>query len=323
MELDILGLSEETQRVYTALVGLPRSPAARIAEAVGTSASAAGRQLSALVKDGLAVRASGRPPCFTATAPDVAVTALIQEREHRLDAARSLVHELMRVHREALRTSDPDIAVQLLTDREDIHAAFLRLTGDARHQVRAFDRPPYVDRPGSNLEWQLRSQRAGVTYRCVYDRAAVAWPGRLAGDILASVRAGEQARVRPELPLKLVICDDRAAIIPVSVAPGGHVAAYLVHRSPMLVALEALFEAEWARAAPLHDGQRQERDARDQDGHRALLLLLASGSTDQAIARAQGWSQRTTQRRIHRLMSDLGASTRFQAAALAARRGWL
>jgi DNA-binding NarL/FixJ family response regulator len=60
----------------------------------------------------------------------------------------------------------------------------------------------------------------------------------------------------------------------------------------------------------------------DPDG-RALLLLLTSGSTDAAIARALGWSQRTTQRRIHRLMTELGASTRFQAAALAARRGWL
>jgi hypothetical protein len=42
-----------------------------------------------------------------------------------------------------------------------------------------------------------------------------------------------------------------------------------------------------------------------------------------AIARSQGWSERTTQRRIHRLMNQLGASTRFQASLTAARRGWL
>jgi sugar-specific transcriptional regulator TrmB len=253
MELDVLGLSEETQRVYAALVGLPRSTASRLAAECRLSASAAGRLLSALVREGLATRSAGRPPLFTAAAPDVAVTALIQEREHRLDAARSLVQRLAETHREAHRISDPDIAVELLTDRDDISAAVHRLTEGARRQVRAFDRPPYVDRPGSNLQSQVERQRTGVVHRVIYDRATVAWPGRLNDDILPSVRTGEQARVRAELPLKLVISDDRTAVIPFSLAPGGHSAAYLIHRSPMLAALEALFEAEWERAMPWRD----------------------------------------------------------------------
>jgi DNA-binding CsgD family transcriptional regulator/DNA-binding Lrp family transcriptional regulator len=324
MELDVLGLSQETQRVYTALVGLPRSPAARIAEACGMPAGTAGRLLSRLVRDGLATRAAGRPPRFTAVAPDVAVTTLIQQREHHLDAARSLVQRLTETHREALRIADPDIAVELLTSREDISAAAHRLTERAQREVRGFDRPPYVDRPGGDRNVQMTRQRTGVTHRVIYDRVAVAWPGRLADDILPSVRNGEQARFRSELPLKLVISDDRTAIIPFSLAPGGTSAAYLIHRSPILSALEALFEAEWERAAPLPEATGLPDGTDPQSaGPRELLLLLSSGSTDAAIARALGWSPRTTQRRIHRLMADLGATTRFQAAALAARRGWL
>jgi DNA-binding NarL/FixJ family response regulator len=56
---------------------------------------------------------------------------------------------------------------------------------------------------------------------------------------------------------------------------------------------------------------------------RNLLMLLASGLTDQGIARSLGWSIRTTQRRIHALMDDLGASTRFQMGMSATTRGWL
>ncbi|MEV7322037.1 helix-turn-helix domain-containing protein [Streptomyces sp. NPDC093970] len=324
MELDVVGLSDASQLVYTALVGLPRGSASEIAEACGMGAVAAGRQLSALVKDGLAIKSTGRPPRFTAAAPDVAVTELIREGERRLDAARFLVRRLAETHREAHRISDPSIAVELLTGHEDINSAFRRLTGSARQQVRAFDRPPYVNRPGSDLENQRRRQHTGVAHRVVYDRAAVAWPGRLRDDILPSVRTGEEARVRAELPLKLVIADDRSAIIPFSLATGGHSVAYLVHRSPILAALEALFEAEWERATPLRDttppaGRGDGPDA----ATRALLGLLASGCTDAAIARTQGWSERTTQRRIRRLMTELGAATRFQAAAQAARRGWL
>jgi DNA-binding CsgD family transcriptional regulator len=325
MEFDVIGLSEETQRVYAALVGLPRSTAAELGEACGSGRGSVVQTLTELVRRGLAVRTTGRPTRYTAGAPDVAVGALLQERQRQLDAARALAQRLTERHREALRIGDPDIAVELLTGPENISAAVRRLADGALHQVRAFDRPPYVDRPGSNLEEQRRRQRTGILHRVVYDRAAVAWPGRLRDDILPSVRAGEQARTRTDLPLKMVIADDRGAIIPFSLAPGGTSAAHLVHRSPMLVALEALFEAEWARAVPVLDTTAPADDGAgipDADTL-ALVRLLASGCTDAAVARTQGWSQRTTQRRIQRLLTELGAATRFQAATQAALRGWL
>ncbi|MER5795418.1 helix-turn-helix domain-containing protein [Streptomyces sp. NPDC001980] len=332
MELSVLGLAEETEHVYVALVRQPRCTSSELADVCGMPATTAGRLLSKLVKAGLAVQDAGRPPRFTATPPDVAVTALIDQREHQLKEARALVQRLTETHREAARISHPDMAVELLTSREHISAAVHRLTVDARHQVRAFDRPPYVDGPGSNLDRQLQQQRRGVIHRVIYDREAVAWPGRLNNDIVPSMKAGEQARVHPELPLKLVISDDRAAILPFSLGPGGQSVAYLVHRSPVLVALESLFEAQWERAVPLSDDPlppgdattaAESEDAEPDEETRSLLALLASGLTDTAIARAQGWSERTTQRRVHQLMCQLGASTRFQAGITATRRGWL
>ncbi|MYV51186.1 helix-turn-helix domain-containing protein, partial [Streptomyces sp. SID3212] len=251
MEFSVLGLTDETEHVYKVLVGLPRATASEVAEACGRPAVPVGKLLSGLVRNGLATRSAGRPPRFTAVSPDVAVTALIQEREHRLDEARSLVERLTQTHREAARISHPDMAVELLSDRDDISAAVRRLTAAARREIRAFDRPPYVDRPGSNLDAQVRRQRTGVVHRVIYDREAVAWPGRLDNDIVPSIRTGEQARVRNELPLKLVLSDDQAAIIPFSLAPGGQSVAYLIHPSPMLVALSSLFEAQWDRALPL------------------------------------------------------------------------
>ncbi|WP_329140171.1 transcriptional regulator [Streptomyces sp. NBC_01476] len=328
MELHVLGLGPETEHVYAALVGRPRSTASQLAGACGTTTGATAKALATLVAQGLAIRAAGRPTRFTAAPPDVAVTTLIHEREHQLDAARALVQRLAETHREANRISHPDIAVDVLTDREDISAAAHRLTAEARREVRAFDRPPYVDRPGSNLRNQLSRQRTGIVHRVIYTRDAVAWPGRLLGDIVPSVKAGEQARVRAELPLKLVIRDDESALIPLSLAPGGHALAYLIHRSPILTALEALFEAEWDRAVALGvpgAAQVPAADAPDlPDAETRLLLsLLISGLTDAAIGRAQGWSPRTTQRRIQRLMTALGAATRFQAALIASRRGWI
>ena len=325
MKLNVLGLTDETERVYTALVGQPRCTASELAATCGLTAATVGRLLSALVRDGLATRTAGRPPHFSATVPDIAVAALIDEQQHRLDEARSLVHRLMESYREAARITHPEMAVELLTDRDDISSAVVRMTADARREVRAFDRPPYVDRPGINLDLQIQRQRSGVSHRVIYSQEAAAWPGRMASDIGPSIRAGEKARVRPELPLKLVISDNQVAIIPFSLAAGGQSAAYLIHQSPMLVSLESLFEGEWERAVALADAGPRAGDngMQPDDDSRCLLDLLAAGLTDAAIARSQGWSERTTQRRIHRLMHELGASTRFQASLTAARRGWL
>nr|WP_284716815.1 LuxR C-terminal-related transcriptional regulator [Streptomyces sp. G1] len=54
-----------------------------------------------------------------------------------------------------------------------------------------------------------------------------------------------------------------------------------------------------------------------------LLALLVSGLKDEAIARQLGWSVRTMRRRMSRLHDQLGAANRFQAGAVAARRGWI
>jgi DNA-binding CsgD family transcriptional regulator len=332
MDLAALGLAEVDGRVYVALVGRPRSSTAELAEECGLSPVAVGRGLARLVQTGLAGRISGHPVRYLAAAPDVVISDLIGKREAELNRARSFVHELMRTHREASRISHPDLAVEVLTNRDDISALARRIQADARVQVRAFDRPPYVDRPGTNFGMQVEKERQGVRHRVIYDRGALAWPGRLEHDIVPSLKAGEQARLRSELPLKLVLSDDRVGIIPFSLAPRGEATAYVIHHSSLLVALAALFEAEWERALPLSEiladrvdverAGQPNGEAPDEDT-RSLLTLLAAGLSDAAIARSLEWSERTTQRRIQRLLHTLGASTRFQASVLAARRGWL
>lgn len=329
MTFHILGLTDEAERVYVALVRSPHATSADLARACDVPVGAVARLLPQLVAQGLAVRASGRPSRFSATPPDTAISKLIGEREDELAEARAMVHRLAEAHREATRISDPDMAVELLGNRDDVSVAAHRLISMAQREVRAFDRPPYVDRPGHDAQNQILRQRHGVTHRVIYDRAALAWPGRLIDDIIPSMRAGEASRVHSDLPMKVVIADDTAAIIPFSLAPGGHAAAYLIHPSPMLVALECLFEAYWERATPITDDAPDAAAAPGADEHtpdeqtRRLISLLAAGLTDKSIARAMNCSERTTQRRIQQLMTSLGAVTRFQASLMAVRRGWL
>lgn len=84
----------------------------------------------------------------------------------------------MDAHREASRISHPDMPVELLTDRTDVIAAVRRLTAEARREVRVFDRPPYVDRPGSNFE--DRSSGNARAWRTEWSTTVRRWPCRAA-----------------------------------------------------------------------------------------------------------------------------------------------
>jgi DNA-binding NarL/FixJ family response regulator len=162
----------------------------------------------------------------------------------------------------------------------------------------------------------------GVTYRTIYDRDVVDFPNR-AEHVRAAIAGGEQARVARQLPMKMVICDEQAALIPVAPLTIGRASAYLIYPSALLDALSSLFEAIWDGARPLVatvEGIEQE-ELSDLDTQ--LLKLLAAGATDGAIARTLDCSLRTVQRRARTIMDRLGVTTRFQAGLEARTRQWI
>ena len=319
--LEAVGLSAREITVYQALLTRPGVDAARLAADCGLAEADIGGVLLRLVQDGLVVQ-SGRPARYEATAPDVALGELIGRQEARLTAARLEMARLTQMFRDAGAPGDTG-AVEVVSGASAVSVRVNRVYEAARGQVRAFDRPPYVQRPAENLASQRRRYREGVVFRTIYSRDALAVPGRFQEDIELSCASGEQARVRETLPTKLIMADQTLAVVPTDESLAE--VAYVVRSSALLAALDALFEHEWSRAVPLVAAPRQAPEQLDQPDEktRALLSLLAGGLTDEAVSRALGWSARTTQRRIAALLKELGVSTRFQAGAAARDRGWL
>ncbi|SDO17798.1 helix-turn-helix domain-containing protein [Actinacidiphila guanduensis] len=328
MELAVLGMTCDEERVYEALVAQPGLTAAALADHLEAEVAPLRRVLNSLVDKHLATR-SGRPTRYLAAPPDIAINHLVQTREKELSAARAKAYALSEIHRNATRAR-PELAIEQLTDRETIASAVELLESKAQHQVRVFDTPPYYEPPDGegaarNTATQIaRHQRDGVAHRVIYSQDALTWPKKLETGILPAIRGGEQARMRRTLPLKLIIRDDQDALIPFDLSRSGLQVAYLVRRSPLFTALEALFEGEWTQAVPLDAGATAPTavDGPDEET-RSLLAMMMAGLTDTAIAHAKGWSTRTTYRRLQDLLTELGASTRFQAGCIAERRGWL
>ena len=134
------------------------------------------------------------------------------------------------------------------------------------------------------------------------------------------VAAGEEARVLPGLPLKLVIVDRHTALLPLTLDSALAQTA-VIHRSTLLDAMVNLFEIYWERALPLDERGPAGDGLSGQD--REILGLLVAGAKDEVIARQLGVGVRTLRRRMQHLMATLDAETRFQAGMQASRRGWV
>ncbi|WP_165975083.1 helix-turn-helix transcriptional regulator [Nonomuraea deserti] len=320
--LEAIGLSHQDEEVYDALV---RRTQATVTEIVGDChlpATAARRVLQSLVELGLATRSVGRPTRYVAVSPDSSLEAILRERERELDGVRAHIRSLMDVYRASTRFAHPGELIEVVSGRDEVNHRWVQMQQDTRAQMRGFDRPPYAA-PQQHTESnpiELNLLRRGVKYRVIYDTSVLDLPGWLE-DVTAGMQHGEQARIAADLPMKLAISDDRLAIIPLLRAGDDAVtASYLIHPSPLLDALVALFEALWERSVPV---RMTAPDGELSDDEERLLTLLASGATDRAASRALGWSERTVQRHITKLMRRLGARTRFQVAMEATRRGWI
>ncbi|HCT81206.1 MAG TPA: hypothetical protein DGG94_04140 [Micromonosporaceae bacterium] len=320
LDLDPIALS-----IYETLIGRQPSSVEELQSALLLPAPSLHQGLESLEAMGMVSRVPGSPARYGAIAPDIALEVLFLQREEEIKRARRYAEELSIRFQQAAAGRDPAELVEILTGIPAIRQRWEQLQRGTKAELRGIDKPPYtVTEKSSQTEIDLLAQ--GIKYRIIYDTSGLDYFPDWAADIERSIGQGEQARVASNVPTKLVIFDDRYAMIPLQVAPSTMATMILVHRSGLLEALCGLFESLWAQALPFPVASSREHLStpdRPTPDEARLLAMLVTGVQDEVIARRLGMSYRTFQRRLQDLMKRLGAETRFQAGLRAAARGWV
>ncbi|MFF2568649.1 LuxR family transcriptional regulator [Streptomyces sp. NPDC058084] len=318
--LRLLGIEGAAARVYLALLDGAPAPLGSIGQAADVTGAALAAAYGELVDAGLASAADADGDVVAPVPPAAGLEILARHRAAELEESRIAVggaFESFRRHRLAAYN---DGLVEVVTG-EAIGRRMRHAWASAREQIRQFESPPYVPLVGAT-EDALATLARGVTQRVVYSRESLEHPGHLKDVVEPCIEAGEQARVLPSVPVKLLIIDDAYALVSLSIQEADVVNTMLVVQPcGLLSALVALFEQSWNNALPFHG--RATRPAGLAPADRRLLRLLAGGASDEVIARELGISRRTLFRRLQILMARLGAANRFQMALQAQRAGWL
>jgi DNA-binding CsgD family transcriptional regulator len=315
-----LGVEAEAVRVYRQLLKSGSITEAELIDAGEAGPGHAAEILNDLVDGGLIARTGADGDRFAPVPPEAGLRALASRREGALSQATVAVINAYRESRRQQQGHNVDHLVEVVTGP----AILERIRQGELHtqrMIRRLDSPPYYRIRASN-QTELDHLANGISYRVVYAQSSLSREAYLEGNVVPSIKAGEQARVLPEVPVKLSLIDDTVAFLSMSIAEADVNRSLLVVRpSTLFNALVGLFEVCWKSALPvLPNG---EVGSKIEPIEERMLGLLASGMSDEAIIRTLRISRRTFFRYLERLQARAGVSTRFQLGIYAAREGWV
>lgn len=329
MSLRDLGFSAAQERVYRELLSDPAAELSTLAVRTGLPDEDVINALDALTEfQVVRIDASG----VTVNDPGLTLGRLIEAREdelmsryRRLSATRSDVAAIAAGFTRPPAVQEPEI--ESVQGVEAVRERIAELAFFARSSVDSIQ--PGGPQSAAALEasrpLDLRAIRRRIRMRVIHETSVL-------DDELNRVHLrdlvmlGVSARVTDPPIGRMLILDEQVAVVPMDPADSRRGA--LVVRNPGLVAgLQHLFDRTWNAAAELPWGtdDTTAEGAGDEitDSDRRVLSMLASGCTDETVARDLEVSVRHLRRRIARLMVVLGARSRFEAGVEAARRGWL
>jgi DNA-binding CsgD family transcriptional regulator len=328
------GVDERSERLYRAVLRHPQRDAdelARILDWEPAEVTEAARPLLRIRL--LRVTDDGN---YLAPPPNSAIESLVSAEQQRLQQRQEQVHQA--------RTAVPDFTAEHLAGQAErwtpvpvdvvsgaevvavIEDLCRTTTGEVCSFVRRSRNPrfPYLLAVGTQI------MAAGRRMRTVYPLSALDDDGELEA-IRVWVGRGEEARIAPRVPTRMIVFGDEAVLVDASYDRESD--TEIVVRAPAIVAtFRELFDRLWTQAVTVPKlGSPSESLAMHagpgyrltEEERKRTLELLALGGKDEAVARHLGVSLRTVRRRVADLLEELGATTRFQAGMEAVRRGWI
>ncbi|MEU8802432.1 LuxR C-terminal-related transcriptional regulator [Spirillospora sp. NPDC048819] len=262
-------------------------------------------------------------PRLVATAPDLALQEtlaalsrkLVADQQRLLDGQRRMVE----MHPfPGVMEGQADQLVRILTDRTEITDTSRSLLGTARRHWLTLENFA-MERPLEELAGMppLPTFEGDVVSRTIYQASCAEHPVGIK-IIQMHTGAGEEARILPEIGMKMKLADEAVALVPLT--PTGLPGALLIKSPVIVAALREYFELLWQRAVPLGEA---EPEMPLKPVQMSILRMLAQGMSDDGISRRIGQKTSSVRRHVSAIGKHLGTTSRTAMGAAAARRGWI
>jgi sugar-specific transcriptional regulator TrmB len=183
---------------------------------------------------------------------------IADKRERAKENISGLVSELTPQYEKSRLETNPMDYIEIIKDPHQIHKKFMQLVAEAREEILVFTKPPFSrprEKRNEHLDQETEVLKRGIRGRCIYeiptDEDESKW---LSEHIRGAVKAGEEARVLKDVPMKMAVFDSRIVLFaladPVSKEPS--LTSQIVEHRDVARSLKILFESLWEKAQDYH-----------------------------------------------------------------------
>ncbi|HZC70484.1 MAG TPA: helix-turn-helix transcriptional regulator [Jatrophihabitans sp.] len=322
-------LVEVDVALYRAVLASSEQTVANLAQLLGSTPDDLDKSVARLAEMGLLRQ--GERDTLIAVSPMLAEATVLGAEDLELGARRAALEQ----RRDAIRRLVPDwnaaLSAHANDSTVDVVSEPAQIMNVLMHCTDSCEREILSVAPGrlptSRIDGRTRlantyAARRGIRMRSLYQFTALR--DRPTRAYLKDFTAlGARVRVAASVPGRSLVYDRNVALLPVPTDEPGRPGLAVVREPNVIAWVVATFEQLWAEAEPLEDviDEPHHDDTEIDQTRAAILRLMAEGEKDEAISRRLSISVRTCRRHIADYMTQVGATSRFQAGVIAARAG--
>ena len=272
-----LGLNVREAKLYYALLQKPEATAAMLHRISGVPRTKTYETLERMVANGFCIeRVDGRQRFFRAVQPAIVSDILFERWDAECKRKRQIAGDLFssldtiyQSKREEDRSLD---FIEVIRSRDQINRRYISLVDEAEYEILAFVRSPFAwitpDGSDEQRDSELGAGARGVVQRSIYmmEGESRDW---MTDSFSTMAGAGEQIRIREDLPIKMFVFDRKKVLLGLPSIPGltgSDFTMIVVEDKGLCLVCQELFETYWDRATAIELWQKDHAKIVDHSG---------------------------------------------------------
>ncbi len=255
-----VGLLPREARIYLALLNKNSFTATEISKVSGIPRQKIYEILDNIIKKGICFEKVGKIKRYKAVEPESVFSGLIEQYKEKEKLALKLSNDLSLLYEKTRERVDPLEYIEVLRDKGQIHKKWISFQNEAKQEILAFTKGPYTAPFTKDMNEEIDTLKRKVNIRSIYEYKDVI-KEELVKVISFWVSSGEEARIIKELPMKMVIFDERITMFalndPVSLKPS--ITTMIITHPGFAKAQKYMFESIWEKAMPFEEFKIKEK----------------------------------------------------------------
>ena len=262
-KLQELGLSRREAEIYLALLTKKELTAPEIAKITSVSRTKCYEILQNLTKRKVCNSSiKNKLKYFSAIEPKIAFQNLIDVYEDDLNRRKSIAEksrsDLAELFKGKMNANDPLDYIEIITDIGQVRERWFKIQKNAKKELLGFTKQPYIVTLEENIEDESKALQNKVMVKGVYEYKNINSPEEkqnLIKMLLSYQELGEELRLVEELPMKLVVSDEKIVMFTLDdrVSLKSSITTMVIDHPNFAGALKKVFESYWASAITLEE----------------------------------------------------------------------